>query len=56
MDAEKCCQTCAHQHVCLKRGLAIFMLFIQTGRYDEAQTARDTLNIGATCTDWAKTS
>ena len=31
-DSEKDCNTCRHNPGCLKKGLAVFLLFIQTGR------------------------
>lgn len=46
------CLTCAYKHRCLKRSQALFHLYIQTGRYDEAELARESLDIGADCTVW----
>ena len=34
-DSEKDCNTCRHNPGCLKKGLAVFLLFIQTGRNRE---------------------
>ena len=46
---EKSCLTCEHRDVCLQRGLALFMLFIQTGRYDEVEQAKENLDVSAQC-------
>lgn len=45
----KSCLNCVHREVCLQRGLAIFMLFIQTGRYEEAEYAKADLDISGEC-------
>ncbi len=49
LKPEKSCLTCGHRDVCLQRGLAIFMLFIQTGRYEEAEDAGAYLDISGQC-------
>lgn len=46
---EKSCLTCQKKHTCLKRGAAIFLLFIQTGRYEEAREAQENANIAGEC-------
>lgn len=46
------CLTCAHKDVCIKRGVTIYTLYIQTGRYDEVPAALDGLNIGRDCENW----
>lgn len=38
-DSEKDCNTCRHNPGCLKKGLAVFLLFIQTGR--DRELSRD---------------
>ena len=48
-DLNKSCLTCEHREVCLQRGLAIFMLFIQTGRYDDVEYAKAALDISWQC-------
>lgn len=47
--SEKSCLTCEHRDVCLQRGLALFMLFIQTERYEETESAKAGLDISAQC-------
>lgn len=37
---ERKCQNCRHVDVCLKRSLAIFNMFIVTGRYNEVENAK----------------
>ena len=39
-DSEKDCNTCRHNPGCLKKGLAVFLLFIQTGRDRELSRGR----------------
>ena len=51
-ETEKSCLNCLHKSVCLIRGMALFQLYIQTGRYDEAASARDRLNICTDCASW----
>lgn len=46
------CLTCVHKAVCIKRGVTIYTLYIQTGRYDEVRAALDGLNIGRDCENW----
>ena len=46
---DKSCLTCEHRDVCLQRGLALFMLFIQTERYEEAESAKAGLDISSQC-------
>ena len=46
------CLTCAHTDVCIKRGVTIYTLYIQPGRYDEVPAALDGLNIGRDCENW----
>lgn len=48
----KSCLTCRHKHVCLQRGMAIFMLFINTHRYDEAEAAEENLDVSAGCQNY----
>lgn len=48
-DPDKSCLTCEHRDVCLQRGLALFLLFIQTGRYEEAEYAKAGMDISAQC-------
>ena len=48
-NPDKSCLTCEHRDVCLQRGLALFMLFIQTGRYEEVESAKESLDISAQC-------
>lgn len=43
------CQNCRHVDVCLKRSLAIFNMFIVTGRYGEVESAKKTLDVSAGC-------
>lgn len=49
MDQKKSCLTCQHRDVCLQRGLTIFTLFIQTGRYDEVEDAQKNLDVSGDC-------
>ena len=42
---ERMCQNCRHVDVCLKRSLAIFNMFIVTGRYGEVESAKKTLDV-----------
>lgn len=51
-DAGENCLNCTHRDVCLMRSMAIFQMFIVTGRYDEVRTAQETLNIRPTCANW----
>lgn len=46
---KKSCLTCSHKDVCLQRGLAVFMLYIETGRYDEVDDAKANLDISGQC-------
>ena len=52
---DRSCLCCAHKDVCVKRSMAVFTLFIQTGRYDEVKEAQKNLNIGVDCENWRKT-
>ena len=49
---EKSCLTCIHKDVCIKRSTTIFMLFIQTGRYDEVKDAQANLDVSSACENW----
>ena len=46
------CLRCVHEDVCIKRSMAVFTLFIQMGRYDEAKEAQKDLDIGVNCENW----
>lgn len=48
------CLTCAHKDVCIKRGVTIYTLYIQTGRYNEVPAVLDGLNIGRDCENWER--
>lgn len=48
----KTCLNCIHKDVCIKRSTQIFMLFIQTGRYDEVPRAQANLDCSFGCTNW----
>lgn len=43
---ERKCQNCRHVDVCLKRSLAIFNMFIVTGRYNEVERQEKPRRIG----------
>jgi hypothetical protein len=51
---KRSCMNCLHNSGCLKRGTAIFMLYIQTERYSEAEIAKERLDISSGCHDWMK--
>lgn len=52
-ELERSCNTCRHDPGCLKKGLAIFFLFIQTGRDQELSRDPDGhLNTAFRCPDW----
>lgn len=52
-DSEKDCNTCRHNPGCLKKGLAVFLLFIQTGRDRELSRDPDGhLKTAFRCRDW----
>ena len=42
---ERKCQNCRCVDVCLKRSLAIFNMFIVTGRYNEVENAKKSLDV-----------
>ena len=46
---ERKCQNCRHVDVCLKRSLAIFNMFIVTGRYNEVENAKKSLDVSVGC-------
>lgn len=46
---EKSCLACLHKAVCLKRSLALFELFIVTGRYGEVEDAKANLDVSVDC-------
>lgn len=46
------CLNCAHKDVCLARSIAIFQLFIVTGRDDMVPDAKKNLNIRLSCNHW----
>lgn len=48
----KSCLSCSHKDVCIKRGLFVFQMFIQTGRYGEVEEAQKKLDIGVGCENW----
>lgn len=52
MSEQKSCLTCSHKAVCLKRSMAIFMLYIQTGRYDEVKDAQEHFDVSSDCQNW----
>lgn len=47
-DAERC-QNCADRDGCLVKGALIFMLYIQTGRYDELPQDSEDWNARPLC-------
>lgn len=49
----KSCINCIHKDTCLRRGMLLFQWYIVTGRYDEAEKAKKTLNIGVDCNDFS---
>ena len=51
-QVKKSCLTCRHKDVCLQRGLAIFMLYIETGRHEEVEKAKDNLDISGQCSNY----
>lgn len=48
----KDCTTCKKKHSCIKRGATIFMLFIATHRYEEAEEATENLNVAGDCENY----
>lgn len=46
------CKTCLHDPGCLKKGLLIFLLFIQTGRDRELSYDTNGLATGLACPNW----
>ena len=46
---ERKCQYCRHVDVCLKRSLAIFNMFIVTGRYNAVENAKQSLDVSVGC-------
>ena len=53
MKENKSCLTCEHKKVCLKRSASIFMLCIQNERYNEVENAKENLDVGSSCDDYA---
>lgn len=49
---EETCQNCALREGCIRRDLAIFQLFIATGRDDEVPEPQEKVNIRPGCPDW----
>lgn len=47
------CLSCIHKDVCLKRGMFLFQYYIVTGRYGEAEDAKENLDIGVGCENYA---
>ena len=52
---ERKCQNCRHVDVCLKRSLAIFNMFIVTGRYNEVENAKKSLDVSVGCEHYEAT-
>lgn len=50
---KQCCATCRHDPGCLKKGLMVFLLFIQTGRDRELRRGPNgDLREGFCCPEW----
>lgn len=49
---EKSCLNCRHQYVCIQRTMAIFLMYIQTGRYAELEDGQKKLDISADCSNY----
>lgn len=49
---QKNCLNCVHKDVCIERSMALFMLFIQTGRYNEVSSAKENLVVREYCENW----
>lgn len=52
MEEKRSCLTCRHKDVCIKRSMTLFALFIQTGRYAEAEKGKETLGVSADCENY----
>ena len=50
--SKESCMNCAHKDRCLIRSAAIFHLYIQTGRYEEAKDAQICMDIRENCNSW----
>lgn len=49
---QKNCLTCVHKDVCIERSMALFMLFIQTGRCNEVSSTKENLVVRENCENW----
>ena len=50
---EQCCATCRHDPGCLKKGLMVFLLFIQSGRDRELRRGpNEDLQEVFCCPEW----
>lgn len=48
-----CCKNCIKKHTCLMRSMAMFLLFVQTGRANELTDAvMDNFSFCTDCEDW----
>ena len=50
---KRSCMFCQHKDVCIQRSAALFMLYIQTGRYDEVEDGRKHLDVSAECSSFS---
>lgn len=50
---KRSCMFCQHKDVCIQRSTALFMLYIQTGRYDEVEDGRKHLDVSAECSHFS---
>ena len=50
---KRSCTFCQHKDVCIQRSTALFMLYIQTGRYDEVEDGRKHLDVSAECSHFS---
>lgn len=48
----KSCLNCVYKHVCLKRQLTVFLLYTQTGRYEEAKDATENVDVSGDCENY----
>lgn len=52
MEQKQCCATCRREPGCLRKGLMIFSLYIQTGRDQELRRIQHGLDRQLGCPNW----
>lgn len=50
----KDCRTCKKKYTCIKRSTTLFMLFIATHRYKEAEEAKENMNVAGDCENYVQ--